>query len=631
MKTDHRQKLLRLHRPARGERGQALVLAILVMLVLIIGATAVAGLVASNETNAGRERSSSQALSAGEGGLDLAANAVSTATAAQLASNAGVHYPASVDQYGYKIEYWFCPVTGGTPACPTVNPAYPSGSYFVNSSTTSPDGKVTRVLQEVIVPKSEDSWTQTSQTNPYTATTTSTSVSTNTTSGTTTYSVTNTSTPATFWGYGFVMGGSPHTGTLTPDQVCQSPSVSLPTSSFGGSGAISVPTWINGDVCITGGANPAIGNPPTGSAIPVHIGGSLYVNGPNYAIGTPTSKISQADITACWSGFGSGFGHGGVNVACSNNTNNGNNGGSGVYATSFTAGGIGVTPPTIPSSTENSLWSSATFGPKNTTCTTSGTLPANLFDNNAGSTTAPDTSLGLKNLNTLLGTTAFDCVSGTAELKWTPGAIGTLYVSNATVFFDANLTMAGADYIKLAPGSNGSIYVDGYFQLTNDASICAYYSGTTCTPATDGWSPGGSGSHATDPVVFFGVYNRSGQQYGVDLEGNSNIEGIVLTNGGFYLSNSAELSGSIFATYGTVNGAGTFLVTGSVPAGAIGGTTTTVSTSTSTFASTGYSTNVSTGFSTGTTTVDTGTLSTWTSSWNVAAGSWRQCPIAGCG
>ena len=132
------------------------------------------------------------------------------------------------------------------------------------------------------------------------------------------------------YGYGFVMGGAPHSGPLTPDQVCANPSASLPTTAFGGSGAITVPVWIEGDVCITGGANPAIGN-PAGSTIPVHIGGAVYVNGPNYAIGTPTSPVaSAAIISGCWAEF-----HGWKNPACDSNTVNANNGGSGVYATDF--------------------------------------------------------------------------------------------------------------------------------------------------------------------------------------------------------------------------------------------------------------------------------------------------------
>ena len=124
------------------------------------------------------------------------------------------------------------------------------------------------------------------------------------------------------------MGGAPHTGPLTPDQVCAQPVGRLSRRRrSAGSGAITVPVWIEGDVCITGGANPAIGN-PAGSTIPVHIGGAVYVNGPNYAIGTPTSPVaSAAIISGCWAEF-----HGWKNPACDSNTKDANNGGSGIYA-----------------------------------------------------------------------------------------------------------------------------------------------------------------------------------------------------------------------------------------------------------------------------------------------------------
>lgn len=571
-------------------------LAILVLLVLTIGATAIAGLVASNEKSSGRERSAASALSSAEGGLDLAANLVNTDFTAGTLSP-GTTHTTGIDQYGYAVTYWYTAVTDGS---------YPSGSYYLNAKSVSPSGQVTRVVQEVIQPKTINQFTTT----PSTVSTSSTSTSASTS---TLYTTTSTP-PQPFWSYGFVMGGSPHTGNLTPDQVCVSPSVSLPTTAFGGSGAISVPVWIAGDVCITGGANPAIGN-PSGSTIPVHIGGSLYVNGPNYAIGTPTSPISDADITACFTDF-----HGWFNLACNSNTQNANNGGSGVYASAFTAGSTAVSPPSISASDESTAWSTATFGPKHTSCSTSGSLPSGLFDNNAGSTSGPDTSLGLKNLATILGTTKFDCVSGSYELKWDPTKSPKELTLYGTAFFDADLTMAGADYIKLMPGSNGTIYVDGYLKLTNDGSICAYYSGTTCSPGSDAWNPG---TNPSDPVVEWYVFNRPNAQYGFDLEGNSNLEGIALTNGGFYLSNSAEFAGSVYAMYGTVNGAGTFLTTGQIPIGGFGGSgTSTIPIGTSTYLST---TTVSGGA-----TVTTVTESAYTASWNVAPGSWKQCPVSGC-
>src|SRR5262249_38260636 len=130
------------------------------------------------------------------------------------------------------------------------------GVWKVASTAVSPSGEVKRVLQQTLQPCT--TCTTTVQANPV-------------------------------YGYGFVMGGAPHTGSLTPDQTC----ALATTTTFGGSGQITVPTWINGDVCVTGGANPAIANPTSGSPITAHIGGALYVNGPDYAVGTPSSKVAS--------------------------------------------------------------------------------------------------------------------------------------------------------------------------------------------------------------------------------------------------------------------------------------------------------------------------------------------------
>ena len=536
---------LNLRRPTefpgvRDQSGQALILAVIIMAVLVVGATAVASLMSSNQTTSGRERQAVRALSSGEAGLDLAANAVVAAEAAGTQSAlSGQANTTTVD--GNTVT-WTATKVGTT--------------WTLNATAVSPNGKVTRVLQDSV----QQASTPGQQSTP------------------------------PIYGYGFVMGGAPHSGPLTPAQVCANPSASLPTTGFGGSGTITVPVWIEGDVCITGGANPAIGN-PAGSTIPVHIGGAVYVNGPDYAIGTPTSPVaSAAIISGCWAEF-----HGWKNPACDSNAVTANNGGSGVYATDFHPANPSPLPskPTLTAAQDISYWQTASPGPLDN-CTgagTTGTPPANLFDNNAGSTSGPDTSLGLQNLVTLLGTHAFDCFGASGnELKWSPpaahGGIGQLTVKGM-IFFDANLTMGGADYIQLMPNSNGTIYVDGYFLLTNDASLCA--DGTTCNYSL--WTPN---TDSTDPLVEFAAYNRSGAQYGVDMEGNSRFEGIAYSNGGFYLSNSSTMAGSVFADYGTVAGAGAFNITNTPPTGA------------------------------------PGTIGTTTATWVVAPHSWRECPVTGC-
>jgi hypothetical protein len=539
---------------AREDAGQSLIMALVVMLVLVVSATTVTALIASNQNTSGRERQALRAFTAGEAGLDLAANA------AVAAGSGGGPFAGA-------------PVIDGSSVTWSATWSAANSTWTLNASAVSPNGKVTRVLQEKVSQQSS----------------------------------TGSVTIPAIYGYGFVMGGSPHTGSLTPDQVCQSPSASLPTTSFGGSGSITVPTWINGDVCITGGANPAIGNPSSGT-IPVHIGGSLYVNGPNYAIGLPTGTApgpvaSVKVVGGCWSDF-----HGWQNPACDYTTVNANNGGSGVYASTY----VPADPSPLPSkpafTSDLAMWQNASPGP-NYPCgaSSTGTVPSNLFDTNAGSTSGPDSSLDspagtAKNLVQLLGTNAFDCITTTGgypatcsvaspcELKWSPpaanGGIGQLTL-NGTIFFDADLTMGGADYIKLMPNSYGSIYMDGSFSLTSDASICM--DATTCNYAL--WSPD---TDSTDPNIFFAAFNRSNATYGINMQNNSRFEGIVFTNGGFYLSNSSTMAGSVFADYATVAGAGTFQITNNVPTGTVG------------------------------------TVGSTSTTWAVSPGSWRECPQSGC-
>ena len=541
-----RNRLVRSERLLRAEDGQALILALIVVMVVSIAAVSTVGIVTSTQNHSTREREGARAFSGGEAGLDIAANAVvdtwnGSATLPTDGTQLPSAGPGSATVDGNSVQ-WRATYIAGASGAP--------GAWRVTSTTVSPNGKVTRVLSGSMEP------------------------STSTVVGE----------PSTIWGYGFVMGGAPQTNATSA--VCALST----TTSIGGSGEITVPTWINGDVCLIGGSDPAIGNPATGAAIPVHIGGALFVDGNNWGIGTPTNHVASANVLGgCWSAF-----HGWHTVPCDSNAQNANNGGSGVYATDFHPTEASPTPakPLLDSATEQSRYDTASPGPVNA-CTTGSTGSTFRFDS-VGSTT-PDTSLGSKNLVTFLGASAWDCQTASGRLKWTPGVPagvdGTLYVSG-TVFIDASLTMGGADYIKW--DGRGSIYVDGTITLTNDGSICAVYSsGHTCdftnwTPATD----------AADSLVFFAAYNRSYPvtTYGFDMQGNSRFQGIAYANGGFHLANSSVNAGSVFADFGLVSGAGKFQVTTDPPSGALGSDTTT--------------------------TVNT---------WSVAPRSWRECPSAvGC-
>ena len=333
-----------------SERGQSLVLALIVLLVLTISAGAVAQLMTSNQNLSNNERQGVQAFTGGEAGLSVAADAV-VANDAGNTQSVGAVLTNTTNVAGYTVV-WKATKTA-------------TSQWTVGSVTKSPNGQVTRVLQQQM------------------------------------QSITIPGVPATIWGYGIVMGGA-SAPVSNGGAICSTSPQPSTTTRFTGSATITVPTWITTDVCIVGGANPAMGNPPScppptvaPCPIAVHIGGALAVSGPDYAMGIPTNKVASASINnGCWANPHAGWTLlGGCDLNQGLNANSSPTAGSGVQAADYHPVDPSPTPvkPTLDSAKDTQLWSDASPGP-NHPCTT-GSAPANFFDNNAGSTSAPDSSL----------------------------------------------------------------------------------------------------------------------------------------------------------------------------------------------------------------------------------------------
>ena len=534
----------------RDERGQALILALVSLMVLVISSATVAVLITSNQDQSSGQRQAAGALSAADAGLDLAANAVYGATTQTSLSGSSTVNGNAVTWTAAKT----------TPASGT--------SYWtLNATAVSPNGKVERVLQEQMQQTSSSQST----------------------------------TVPPIYGYGFVMGGAPSpTQYTTNTQVDNYCTTGNAVTIFGGSGAITVPAWINGDFCASGGSNPAIGNPNSSSPIPVHIGGTMYdQQGPTCVIGDGPGICSNKGPVAsvkilggCWNH------HVAAKVPCDSNSQTAVNGGSGVYASSFTPTDPIPTPskPIFDAATEQTIYNSASPGPKNACgAGSSGSPPANLFDSN----TAPDDSLSPGGVPidfaTHMGAGTWVCKTSTGELDWSwsgiNGSVATLGLQGM-VFFDSTFKFGSGDLIKFAQNSRGSIYIDGSVTMTNNASMCSAISGSTCNFGA-AWNPS---VVASDPLIFFAAYNRLGANFGWTMSGASGFQGILYTNGGFSLGNGTETMGSVFADYGSVIGDGKFQVTNTPPYGALGVTTTTS-----------------------------------TPSYAVAPRTWRECPAAtGC-
>ncbi len=232
----------------------ALVLALVIMVVLFIAAGTAAGLVTSNQNASNHERQGVQALGGGEAGLDQAANWVVANDPDGTAYGPGtvtLPTPAAATVGGNTVALTATKSTSGGVS-----------QWTLNSTTHSPNGKVVRVLQEKM------------------------------------QSITTPGTPAPFWGYGLVMGGTPNPGPYNAYQICENGSGPDHPTVFGGSGEVNVPVWIGGDVCTSGGEHP-IGNLTAANPIFVHIGGFLYgSNGPREIVGSSTSPGPVADFEA---------------------------------------------------------------------------------------------------------------------------------------------------------------------------------------------------------------------------------------------------------------------------------------------------------------------------------------------
>ena len=101
--------------------------------MLTISAGAVAQLMTSNATSSNRERQGVQAFSGGEAGLDVAANWVVTNDAGSVKA-VNTQQTGSTTIAGNNVNWLATKVS--------------SGQWKVTSTTVSPNGKVTKVLQE---------------------------------------------------------------------------------------------------------------------------------------------------------------------------------------------------------------------------------------------------------------------------------------------------------------------------------------------------------------------------------------------------------------------------------------------------------------------------------------------------
>jgi Tfp pilus assembly protein PilX len=216
---------------------------------------------------------------------------------------------------------------------------------------------------------------------------------------------------------------------------------------------IEVPMYVRGDVCVdaNGDSDPIAGWPPATlpGAPQLMVGAHVYLNGGHFGWSGGKMNIIQTGI-GC-TAYNSGA-PGASHNPCSSSDS--------LYALSYQTGTPNLAKPVVDLAT---WYKDSLPGPKN--ACTSGTF-AGGFDTDG----LQNNSLGTVNLTPA---TAYDCkyTDGTGatvgEVKWTPGAPGTLLI-NGTVFWDGNLVVSSSfNYTGRA-----TFYFGGTITLNSGVSVC---------------------------------------------------------------------------------------------------------------------------------------------------------------
>ena len=231
------------HRPAGppSESGQALIIALVVMLALSISIAGIYSYLTSNEGSFNRDGQSVRALAVAEAGLNNGLATVTKNDPSNLASAGTTYGPTTVHLDNGKFTY--SAVKQQAPNCPNSLPT----CWVINSTGTSPTSQSTHQLQQTVGWITKTTTTEIDETPAY--------------------------------GYGLFISNQPG------DANC-----------FVLSGAVTVSAnvWFNGSFCPNGGASltPAAG---MDNKYSVYIGGN-YLGKNNTNIGTVATKFAQANI-----------------------------------------------------------------------------------------------------------------------------------------------------------------------------------------------------------------------------------------------------------------------------------------------------------------------------------------------
>ena len=460
------------------ERGIALIMALGFMAVMAISTAAIATLVTSNEKAFSRDREETRALNIAEAGVNDGLAYIN-----ENVSDLGLPANTQVPSSGWQTRAY----DGGSfrwrATKLSQDAASGLGTWVVTAVGTSPTGAVSRQVSIKT-----------------TATTTSTSFS-----------------ASQAWTYGLFVASPSGCANML------------------GSVAVTMRVYIQGDLCMNGGAS--IANPPSGSKVSVFVGGTLTISG-GPTIGASANRISNfTSVGGCKSGsaFSPTF--------CGSGTTPPGGSTSKVWADTYNTAQPAITKPLIYPA---AIYTSGDW--RNPVCSTGSFT----FDTD----TVRNTSVG--NF-TLMPSSSFDCTVYTnsshttvrGRLAWNNST--KVLTAQGTVFVDGNLRVTGGSGSYLAPelpgqGKGATLYVNGTVTSSGNSTLCgpgATPSGSACTGLWD----------ASDgEALAIVAVNAGGASVGWSMTGNAEWNVISYVVGEYDDGGTAHVTGPIITDKAKVHG-----------------------------------------------------------------------------
>jgi hypothetical protein len=339
---------------------------------------------------------------------------------------------------------------------------------------------------------------------------------------TTVDTTTVTTTPSLAWGFGFFVANPPSCTSIT------------------GTAAITVSTFINGDLCMSGTNLIEEPNSSGQQYVELYVKGKLYVNG-TAQVGTSTRPILLANIVG-------GCVRTNQNRICSQSAQ------SKVYASSYGSTQSTLTKPTVdpPGTYASGVWSSPVCSVGSFT-----------FDDN----TTRDTSVGDVDL---FPASSYDCTvndSGggyVGRLTW--DASTSVLTIDGVIYIDGNMALNGGDQAQYT--GSGTIFVNGTVTTNGNSALCGPGATLASSSCTGAWDP-------DIGALSIVAVNASGVTPAWQMNGNAEYNILAYVVGHFSQTGTAFVTGPVITDSASIGGTSEHTDVENPPVGTPGSSTTT--------------------------------------------------------